>query len=264
MYRRSIFTFLDILGFRQIVEKSDPKLVQEVLATLREEAKPDDNLSELLEMSFLTFSDCTVRTVPIESAANKKHPDGILWHEMLSLVHLQYRMVVRGYLLRGGMTVGDIWMDGDTVFGPAIIKAYSLESEFAVYPRIVIDPLVFEAFDQEPLLRSHDEDTEWEFIQKLICRDSDGLYFIDYLRGIMTEFDEEGMEFDFLKQHRQLIVKSAKDTKGINKISAKYLWLATYHNAVVREFPVRSFAHYGLDRDAYLITTEDLPLLYER
>jgi hypothetical protein len=47
-------------------------------------------------------------------------------------------------LLRGGICVGDISMDPDPrsdeiVFGPAMVRAYELERDAAVYPRIVID-----------------------------------------------------------------------------------------------------------------------------
>lgn len=263
-YRRSVFTFLDILGFRRIVENSDPETVKGLLATLREEAMPDERLSKKLESSFMTFSDCTVRSIPIDSKSNKKYPDGILWNELFMLVRLQYRMAVKGYLLRGGMTIDDIYMDGSTVFGPAINKAYGLESEFAVYPRIVVDPVVFEQLAKEPLLRYHDEwNEEWEHISGLVCRDSDGLYFVDYMRGIMTELDNPGDEFIFLSQHKELIQRSVRDIKKMDKIAAKYLWLATYHNTVVQEMSDDFFQESELEKGNFLITSDDFPLLFD-
>jgi hypothetical protein len=264
VYRRSVFTFIDILGFRQIAEKGKPEDIKELLETLQREAKPDDKIADDLEMSFLTFSDSTVRVVPLDSKSNKKFPGGILWQELLSLVFLQSRMVRQGCFIRGGLTVDDIYIDNGMVFGPAIIKAYTLESEFAVYPRIVVDPAVFPLFEKEPLLKHHDTDTEWEYLQKVIRRDSDGLYFVDYISGILTEFDEEGMEFEFLATHKEIVLENAAAHKGLNKVAAKYLWLANYHNTVVLEISPKEFKNYGLDRDEYIITTEELPLLYER
>ena len=265
MYRRSIFTFIDILGFSQIVEKSkDPEEIKGMLELLREEAKPESKTAELMEMSFLTFSDSTIRSVPIDSKANKKYRDGILWPEINALVHLQFAMLRHGHFIRGGMTIGDIYIDDTMVFGPAIVKAHTLETDFAVYPRIVIDPIVLTLFETEPLLRRHEVEDEWEFIRACIRKDSDGLYFIDYLGGIMTELDEPGMEFDWLEDHRRIVIMNAKAFPSLSRVGAKYLWLATYHNTVAREISDKHYSKYGLKRDDYLITDKDIPFLYER
>jgi hypothetical protein len=264
VYRRSIFTLLDILGFSQIVEQKNPEDIQAMLSTLREEAKPDEELAEIMEMSFVTFSDSTIRSVPIDSKANKKYRDGILYHEINSLVHLQFRMVRRGHFIRGGVTVGDVYIDGSMVFGPAIVRAHKLESEVAVYPRIVIDPAVFATFETDSLLRAHKIEDEWSYIRSFVRRDVDGLYFVDYLAGIMSELDEPGIEFDWLDYHRKLVIANASSFVSLNRIGAKYLWLATYHNTVTREISNEQYAHFGVKREDYLITSKDLPLLYER
>ena len=208
-YRRSLFTFLDILGFRELIRTKTPDEIGKLLTQLREHTKPDDKTASMLEMQFQTFSDCTVRAVPLDSPSNKKHPSGILFSELLNLVHAQYRLLYDGYFMRGGVTINDIYFEGSMVFGPAMNKAYGLESEFAVYPRIVIDPVVFEAHEKEPLLRNdiHDVAAEHEYFQTLVRKDSDGIYFIDYLRGMVSEFDEEGMEFDFFAMHKDRILE---------------------------------------------------------
>mgnify|MGYP003382588839 CR=1 FL=1 len=61
------------------------------------------------------------------------------------------------------MTIGDIYIANTMVFGPAIVKAHTLETDFAVYPRIVIAPTVLAMFETEPLLRRHEVKDEWEF-----------------------------------------------------------------------------------------------------
>lgn len=263
MYRRSLFTFIDILGFREISQKSKPEDIKSLLEIFKRNAMPNEQIASDMEMSFLTFSDCTIRIVPIESTSNQRFASGILWNELWSLVHLQAEMVRKECFIRGGLTIDDIYVDNSMVFGPAIIKAYSLESEFAVYPRIVVDPEVFALFEREPLLKRHDTEIEWEYLMQLIRRDSDGLYFVDYVSGILSEFDDEGMEFVFLGQHKAAILKNAVAHKGLNKIAAKYLWLANYHNTVVKEISPDHFAFQGLDRRDFIITPQELPLLYE-
>jgi len=269
VYRRSIFTFLDILGFREAVKEKPVADLHRILAVLREAAKPDNWSARTYEMSFMTFSDCTIRAVPVESKANRKNPDGILWYELNDLLHVQYRMLCQGFLLRGSVTIGDICVDGSTVFGPAMVRGYSLESEIAVYPRIIVDPIVIETFKNDDLLvfcptgldvkinrridRSH--------IRKLVRRDSDGLYFIDYLRAILSEFDDEDGYIDFLAYHKRLILTHSAAQKPISKISAKLLWVAAYHNSVIREIGKRRFAKRGLNIKDFLISAAEFPLL---
>ena len=45
----------------------------------------------------------------------------------------------QGVWVRGGVTVGNILHDDDVVFGPALNRAYELESKVAKFPRIVLD-----------------------------------------------------------------------------------------------------------------------------
>lgn len=77
-------------------------------------------------------------------------------------------MVRQGHFIRGGMTIGDIFIDDSMVFGPAIVQAHTLETEFAIYPRIVIDPIVFTTFENDPLVRGHDVEDEWEYLRAFI------------------------------------------------------------------------------------------------
>jgi hypothetical protein len=256
---------LDILGFRKIVEKSRADEVGDLLQRLRQAAQPDMKVAEEYEMSFLTFSDCTVRAVPIESESNKKHPTGILYFELLNLVYCQYRLLHDGYFLRGAVTIGDICFDEDMVFGPALVNAYALESQFANCPRIVVDPVVFAAFDEEPLLRNkiHDVPTEREYLAAIVKRDSDGIYFVDYLRAILSEFDEEGQEFEFLALHKHRVLERAEGFRALHKVAAKYLWLATYHNDLIRDIGEKQFADRDYDIDDFLIAPNEMPLVYE-
>ena len=106
-YRRSVVTFLDILGFHELIHKQ-PEEVGKLLTRLRQHTKPDDKTALLLEMQFQTFSDCTVRAVPLDSESNAKFPTGILFYELINLVHAQYRLLYDGYFMRGGVTIGDI------------------------------------------------------------------------------------------------------------------------------------------------------------
>jgi hypothetical protein len=52
-------------------------------------------------------------------------------------------MAVMGFYIRGGLTVGSlIHIRNKIVFGPALNRAYELESRYANFPRIILDPNV--------------------------------------------------------------------------------------------------------------------------
>lgn len=44
-----------------------------------------------------------------------------------------------GWLVRGGITIGDFYIDDMFVWGAALVKAYELEEKIAVYPRVILD-----------------------------------------------------------------------------------------------------------------------------
>ncbi|MGE0536653.1 MAG: hypothetical protein AB7O68_16905 [Pirellulales bacterium] len=264
-YKRCLVTFLDILGFREIIGRENPGQIATILRELSSAAHPGEDIAEQFDISFVTFSDNTVRAANIESETNRKYQDGILWHELYSLVHAQARLIGAGCLLRGGMTIGQIAVEDGLVFGPGLVRAYGLESEFAIYPRIVIDPVVFDTLENDPLLRSkrHGLEGDREYIQQLVRCGSDGLYFVDYFRGILSEFSDEGEDVVFIEDHKALILKRCRSQERYDKITAKLLWLARYHNDIVRGLGEEWFAAREVEFDDHLISHNELPLIYD-
>jgi hypothetical protein len=70
-YRDAIVTYLDILGFRQLVQNRPAFELAAILRTLGQHAKPDANVAQLYEMSTVNFSDLTLRIVPLTSEATR-------------------------------------------------------------------------------------------------------------------------------------------------------------------------------------------------
>jgi hypothetical protein len=167
--------------------------------------------------------------------------------------------------MRGALTVGNVHVDEQMIFGPALIAAYELESHFATYPRIVIDPKVFKELARDPLLKKggHDLRTEKKYLSSLLKRDADGLYFVDYLKGMIGEFDDPSYELEFVLYHKKFIVAAAKGCTAMGSVAAKYLWLANYHNAFVTSFDDGDLKKCGLKRKDIAIAAKDMALLYD-
>lgn len=74
-----------------------------------------------------------------------------------------------GWLIRGGITIGELFIDDIMVWGNALLKAYDLENNIAIYPRIVVDSEILHEINKDKALH--------EFIQQ----DFDNIIFLNYL-----------------------------------------------------------------------------------
>jgi hypothetical protein len=234
-YRPCIVTFLDILGFKAMIAKMTAQQIGDALALLGQisdgDVKETDDWPAGLARS-IAFSDSIVRMCPIDG----DDPSGSFFHELIALVHIQGELAHRGIFMRGGMSVGDIYFSGTILFGPGLVRAFEMESQFASYPRIVIDPNVIEAYVTNPVMRGslHTLEEDSEYTGDLMRVSDDGLHFVDYLRAYEREMDEPKKYPELLRLHRDMIVKASADAKGFSNIKQKYSWLAHYHNSVAQ------------------------------
>jgi len=263
VYEKAIVTFLDILGFADVVGKSDCTTVSTILDSLEQFTVPEAEQGCRYEPEVITFSDSIVRVRKIGTETNTNHPFGLLFNELLDLVQAQGMLIDAGILLRGAVTFGDICISEQRVFGPALVSAYELESKYARYPRVIVSPHLFHELKVNSLLVAshHDLNTEMSFIRHMLRQGDDGMWFIDYARAIEPELDEPEMYRTFLETHRALIIKRARQFKSLSTVLAKYLWLANYHNHLVHEIKSTWFQRYKTRRRKLLINLKELVTL---
>lgn len=269
MYQESIVTFIDILGFSQLVASSRAEEIDRKLRAVTQFATPADNEEfdefevETYEPTVIQFSDSVIRVRPLESPANIEYQIGILFHEILDLVHAQGELANEGILIRGGIALGDVHIDGNTVFGPAFVEAYNLESRIANYPRIVIAPNLFAAAKSNRLLKStnHETEEEIQYIKNLVTVGDDGIAYVDYCRAVQRELDDPYTYPDFLNQHREVILANVSGQENINSITNKYMWLSRYHNSCVDEWTDDALRKCGYEREELIVSVSDLPAL---
>lgn len=241
-YRKAIVTFIDILGFKEIVKTRSAAEIHEILSELADWSAGDTDYIDREDRSSIpvglagaiAFSDNVVRVCPIDSGDGGH---GALFHELLSPVHVQAKLAERGIFLRGGMTVDDIHMSAGMVFRPGLVRAYELESSLAIYPRIVIDPAAMHAFFENPVMRGHDRiEVDLKYIDGLVRQGEDGFYFADYLKACRSELSNPIEGFPSrLREHATFITEAAARFGQLTPAKQKYLWLARYHNVVVSE-----------------------------
>ena len=264
MYREAVITFVDLLGFKQLISSSSFEDVSKKLKTVRRLSGSDeDENGEGIEPKIIQFSDSIIRIRPLDSAANKESPYGLMFQEMLDLVHMQGELINHGICVRGGVSLGQVHFDDETLFGPGFVRAYELESIYANYPRIVIDPYLIGELKKNQQLASAQNtlSEEFSYIQKNVRKGSDGIYFIDYLRSFLNEIDDPDNIPVFLQNHKNIILKNCGGATQLSSVAAKYLWMASYHNGLIAELSEKFFKHHGLTKEDLEVTAKEMPLL---
>jgi hypothetical protein len=138
MYERRVVAFYDILGWRSHIKRAARKVDEiGVLRRLILKTARAPRLDKGLDLKVSTFSD----NVVISQIQGTNTPQ-----LLMQLATWQLGAAINGFLLRGGVTVGDLLHEDEAVFGPGLNRAYYLESKIATYPRVVLDPLYMDEF----------------------------------------------------------------------------------------------------------------------
>lgn len=259
-YKKAIVSYIDTLGFTEMIEKSrkDPTEVVKLrdrlaamrqVATENSEHRKDSGENIPVVFDSFSFSDLIVRCTEIR---NDPPWFILLMAELSYLATRQSGLVAEGVLVRGGISVGDIFVDSEkrVVFGPALVTSYELERKQATYPRIVID---------RELAREAANITFLPPLRDLIRRGEDGTHFLDYLYGPLVIQWTPVMTSDRRKQlliaHRQTIETCLQeDSKHKDEhLKQKHRWLALYHNDVIERMGQRLGAEIQDSRASFLI-----------
>ena len=262
-YTQSVVTYLDILGFRQLVETAtDPEEVAGRLSAFMRFSEPLQFDVDSRESGFTNFSDLVVRAVPVQRQRDSR--GGVLLTEILDLVYAQAKLAENRVLVRGAVTVGELFRRDHLIFGPGLVRAYELESTVALFPRIIFDPTIFAILTKGlELYGAGDPKEELGDIRNLLALDSDGVWFLDYLRSIALSFGQDRTDyFRFLSHHKTMIVDQFAHFQTLSRVAAKFNWLALYHNSVIRSLNNDEMRAVGLSASALSIDLEGLPPIH--
>ncbi len=238
VHKTSYCAFLDVLGFSERIkdsfkEKKGNQLLQEFHAILskRIAALKEDTSESLLY--FKSFTDNIILAHPRFSHDMEAEFGFILW----ALSEYQFDMAQHGFFIRGGLSIGDLFVDDNSVYGPALLEAYHLESKVAVNPVVVLSE------DVMGLVLHHLKYYHGDFApqHRAVLVNSDGRFFINYLSEcILDTHDSEEIAWSALKTHKKHVEAALKEYQQAPAIFAKFSWLAAYHNYFcdsVKDYP---------------------------
>jgi hypothetical protein len=219
-YQRSIVTYIDILGFRDLIESKSAGEISKILRILAESVEPHP-LFKSEKTRFTKFSDTIIRSTPFSD----RKPKNFIF-ELRHILHSQIALIPQGITVRGAVTIADVVQSWRVVCGKGVVRAYELESRKDSPPRIVVDSEVLAG------LRL---DSEREDLNALI-RTEDSVTYLDYLRACEVELSVPEQEYPlFLGLHRDLIRACSRKYADSPRVVKKYEWLKSYHNRTLSE-----------------------------
>ena len=174
-YHTAVFAFIDLLGAKKLIDSDNGNFLNQLgkiyESTLRI-YKLACSLRVRPRMNVKIFSDNIVFECEIPP-----EEDGFIEYREVAFIAsiFQEELLRNNILRRGGVTIGDAYLDDVLVFGRALSEAYLLESKIAVYPRIILSPKLVEIV--LPKVEGSN------CLEHICVQDEDGVYYIDYLNS---------------------------------------------------------------------------------
>lgn len=227
----SMVCTIDILGFSQMIVDScskgyGNKLLNEI-SSLINKNKQCIIPNKYSQGKIKIYTDNMIVGYPIKDDGEEE------LDEILDNVsEYQFNLALEGLFVRGGVSVGEFYINEDIVFGPALLDAHNTESNLACYPRIVLDDKTVSRLQK--YINNYDDVAPQH---KKILIGSDGQWFLNYLNTIFKYFTECNNEYEFEKVQIELLLKHKAKIEEMLSLSKKnirtwdkYVWTANYHN----------------------------------
>jgi len=212
----SVVLYADLLGVSQMARSSRAgEYLRIIEGSVREVV---DEWEDRSEFEYATFSDSLLIAVPVVDDNYEVAIAAVL----AAGSTLQAKMILKGILMRGGVTIGDFSSQKHLVFGEALVRAAKeLEGTIAQYPRIIIDrehPYLKDALDQSGFAKP---------AAHLVLHDEDGWPFINYFEGgIDFGLMDETATTIFLKAHHDLLLEQLGKPGLDDRVRIKLEWAA--------------------------------------
>lgn len=249
-FQKHLIVYIDILGFSNSVQDNEKKyellnLVHSWKSHEKQYNKCDIKIKktpigEEITIPYVSsaFSDHIVISYPLEILA-ASNVDLTIAFEFLcrAASSIIITALQAGLLTRGAITMGELHHEEGTILGKGLLEAHYLESEIAIYPRILISEKILSIF---PPNRTHAH----------ISKDLDGMYYLDNLNTAIMSHFQPGNDYasnienciaDIKKIIKDNIQRFSNDESKI-KALAKWKWFERYFERTLEKpFGLKTF-----------------------
>ena len=212
-----IIAYLDFLGFAEkMKEEHSFESLQKLKLLLKGAESVADSISsanKINDFDIKIFSDNVVIAQKIESSNLSNQITCLI--NLIGSIQL-HALIYFDFLIRGGITIGELFIDSTVVWGTGLIEAYSIENSLANYPRILLS---------SKLLKEYDSCVHTLNLYAFIKEDFDGFWFIDFL-----VFAPNITLIPSIAERLHEIV--AHYVEKPEKVKQKINWIISYFNAV--------------------------------
>lgn len=146
-FQKRAVAFIDVLGFKPIVEgvsknknNNNRSVLEELITTLNDSIPNlNDSVEKYIPKNLIprhiSISDSIILSAPLKSRSKYIKNYCGLSVLVMRVIQLTHIMLNEGYLLRGGISIGDVWHTDRNIVGPAYQEAYFIESNTGA-PRV--------------------------------------------------------------------------------------------------------------------------------
>lgn len=190
-------------------------------------------------VSYASISDSIVVSI-------KKAEKGSFTKILAFLYTIQSLLIKEGIILRGAISIGELYHKDNIVFGPALVQAYELERDSAIYPRCIILKSTLDT-----CLQTNKSNISKESCLEKFKQNKDGIFYFDYMKTQFSINYKKGSgNHDYMKT--QIMIVKEYLQKQINykpRIQMKYDWLKSYYNDTLSDIEKK----YNLELTSYKI-----------
>ena len=205
--KKCAVAFVDVLGISKKIEQDSNwalKLMWIFYKVIMSEAEKYEHIKIRI------FSD----NILICEEIDENNPKLAILDVLSIIDTIELEQLKMGALfVRGAVVVDNLHFSENFVYGAALLKAYLMEKDSVIYPRIVIDNSVLE------LINSDDS---------FISLDKDGHYFYDFLQSRITAGGTR-LSQELAKFRGNILVNITSNASVISVIN-KMEWLVNYFN----------------------------------
>lgn len=215
-FEKRAVAFIDVLGFKSVVNQATQgsnKIAElEELIGILSSAVPsldgsvDASVPDDLIPKHIYISDSIILSAPLTAEKMKRY-DGlsIIVMRVIQLTHI---LLNKGYLIRGGISVGDVWHTESNIVGAAYQDAYAIENQ-AIVPCVKL---------------SSDAREHWSKIEPLenkMCLDYKGCFMVNGLHDSYIPDKSHGASERAFQTYAGIV---NKNIEGQHPECVRYKW----------------------------------------
>jgi hypothetical protein len=197
--------------------------------------------SQKTDLHSYGISDSIIISVPLSTEKENENctPMNGVYAALVATACLGLSTFARRIIWRAGLDVGICTqIKGMEIYGPALERAFYLESQLAEYPRFVIGDVLIQYLSS---IREQECRTPFgqiaknmaNFCREMIIQDTDGRYMLDFLGKRSKEmFDKAGIGVEDFTLARDFIISEYErySKENNHKLASRYYRLMSYFN----------------------------------